>query len=174
MTSSCWKNEACCAVGHYCDWCPNCGSSPRTHVKIGYAGLDFIYWWPIFKCVIGSCQWWQGTRIRTTVMYQEISTSDICHPCYQHQHSHMWLSMEIFFFTKLKRQNSHDNVMKRFRHCWPFARKIHRVSAVMQEVFYLLAWTSSWTNIRFAGDLRRHHAHPMTVIPCISLQWRHD
>ena len=64
----------------------------------------------------------------------------------------------------------YDDVIKwrDFPRYWPFVRGIHPSplnsphkgqwrGALM--FFFICTWTISWVNNRYAGDLRRHHAH---------------
>ena len=72
----------------------------------------------------------------------------------------------------------HDDVIKweHFQRNWPFVRGIHRSPVNSPHkgqwrgalMFSLIcAWTNGCTNIRDAGDLRRHGAHyDVTVMRC--------
>ena len=80
----------------------------------------------------------------------------------------------------------HDVVVKwkHFPRYWPFVRGIHQLLVNSPHkvlwlgtlMFSLIcAWTNSWVNNRYAGDLRHHHAHyDFTVMPCPHVRMRLD
>ena len=80
---------------------------------------------------------------------------------------HKWpVTRKMFPFDDVIMWWNHDDVTtwKCFQHDWPFVRGIHeyegnpsqRASKAKLWHFFMLAWTSYWTNINWvAGDLRQ-------------------
>ena len=93
--------------------------------------------------------------------------------------------MYMIFLCAVKACMFHDVVKwKHFPRYWPFVRGIHqslvntphKVQWLGTLMFSLIcAWTNSWVNNQYAGDLRHHHAHyDFTVMPCPHVRMRLD
>ena len=90
------------------------------------------------------------------------------------EYCHTVIETHTYYDNTISCQKSraliHDDVIKRkhFQRNWPFVRGIHRwpldsphKKPVTRsfDIYFICAWTNSWTNNRDAGDLRRHRTH---------------
>ena len=93
--------------------------------------------------------------------------------------------MYMIFLWAVKACMFHDVVKwKHFPRYWPFVRGIHqslvntphKVQWLGTLRFSLIcAWTNSWVNNQYGGDLRHHHArYDFTVMPCPHVRMRLD
>ena len=92
----------------------------------------------------------------------------------------------LIFLWAVKACMFHDDVVKwkHFPRYWPFVRGIHqslvnsphKVQWLGTLMFSLIcAWTNSWVNNQYAGDLRQHNAHyDFTVMQCPHVRMRLD
>ena len=102
------------------------------------------------------------------------------------QFTSKFLMGNLIFLWAVKACMFHDVVVKwkHFPRYWPFVRGIHqslvnsphKVLWLGTLMFSLIcAWTNSWVNNQYAGDLRHHHAHyDFTVMPCPHVRMRLD